>query len=130
MKFLNLGSLNEINYPCACSASIILCLIRRITMEKSIFGSAIKTYPSKRNRFSSYRPSCLVFKDDDPFDQLIKDEENKKPLTVKKSGVERGVVRSTKSYFPSNYGAPVLKNIQNYSCVNRKSSILPHTKKK
>ena len=99
-------------------------------MEKSIFGSAIKTYPSKRNRFSSYRPSCLVFKDDDPFDQLIKDEETKKPLTVKKVNIEKGVVRNTKSYLPSTHNVPVLKNIQNYSCINRKTSFLPRTKKK
>ncbi|XP_065202069.1 uncharacterized protein LOC135832627 [Planococcus citri] len=99
-------------------------------MERSYFGSAIKTYPSKRNRASSYRQSCVVFKDDDPFDQLIEDEQNKKPLTLKKYGFEKGAGRSTKSYIPSGNNAPALRTIQNYTCINRKSSILPHTRKK
>lgn len=73
-------------------------------MDKSVFVSGIKTYQGK-NRFSTYRPSSLMFKNDDLFDQLIKEEERKQPLQETKKNLYDKPFRNTKSYQP-NVSAP------------------------
>lgn len=110
-------------------------------MERSVCGSAIKTYPSKKNRFSSYRPSCLNIKNqvDDIFDQLVEDEVKKQPVLVPKLNVVKNPFRSTKSYQPNPVRSKVhhntkrslvLKNIQNIEGTSRKHRNVVHSRLK
>lgn len=107
-------------------------------MDRSVFGSAIKTYPSKNNRTSRYyRPSsCIlqqtnVFDDDEPpgdldlFDKLVNEEKARSEfsnvLSNRTASSHVGNATSRKSsFYPV---APVvLQSIQNVDVDVKRSS--------
>lgn len=99
-------------------------------MDRSIFGSAIKTYPGKNKRSSRYyyRPSSHilqktnVFDDDDEpediFDKLVNEEKTKQTFsdfsTNKTSSSFFGSFASRDSSFCLLEKSCALQNIQNF----------------
>lgn len=112
-------------------------------MDRSIFGSAIKTYPGKNKRSSRYyyRPSSHilqktnVFDDDDEpddiFDKLVNEEKTKQTFsdfsTNKTSSSFFGSFANRDSSFCLPKRSSILQNIQNFE-IKRSSQLLTRNK--
>ncbi len=97
-------------------------------MDRSAFGSTIKTYPSKTNRFSrtyTYRSSVMASsafgnaESDELFDKLLSEEKQKRDITKANIADEENCKSNR------NKCSTTLKNIQNVGCddTRRKSQI-------